>query len=297
MLSSASQQLQHLALSEAFNTSAFDTFKNTFKNIINTTEKMMVDLDNVFHISSYDDNTNTLTYSSDTLTALLNYYLSKAYHSLLSSLLSDNEDLKEAFDDMLFNHEKFDSIVFIFESMRKDWVGSYHLAQLLKFIYNVVKRVNNRSSNSFKRSKGLFWFIFAIHEIFENLLNGFYEYFNHFLPNGIGFFEVDLLDYESRPYHKTKQAIKPHNMNQNEFITGFIQGLSVYYCHDIQDVQSFEFINRFDEVFDSVLCSVLADISFYIRILPGINIEAVKTDILNPVYINKTRNNIMKKYE
>lgn len=174
----------------------------------------------------------------------------------------------------------------------------YVYIEFIKRVYESIKWVNNRRTDSFKDPVHLIT-VLAAHELFDSFKRALTDYLNEFNAEDLAFDDVDM-----RPRKRIKDCIIPRGTNVNELLKNFIYDVYDYqFSHQIQDFQALEFRpSEFDKTLDQLLINLLNDCNFYIRLFPTnwTHYKPKQLLELNDYHIsgvNRTLKSILKRYE
>ena len=185
---------------------------------------------------------------------------------------------------------------------KNDYIHAWHWSRLCRLIYAIIKRLNARTSNRFSYTKPHLKLLLAIHEIFDSFKAAIDEWINENIPDNE---DLEWVDVETIPYHKTKQPIIPRGVHLSELIHDFFMFGAMYeYGHLVLDLQPEELELNLNDTLDQVMLNLLNDITFYIRFLPGVNLQALigneRTDdeiSFNIHAVSNTRKAILRKHQ
>ena len=110
----------------------------------------------------------------------------------------------------------------------------------------------------------------------------------------------EWVDIDTLPRRKTKEYKTPRRQKLSNFIKNwFTDGAMNEYVHLVLNVDYEDFEFDFNQTIDQMMLNLLNDISFYVRFMPGVNIDTLlSSNDSDGVDLNKfslTRRSILKK--
>ena len=279
---------------------SFDALKQRFNVKIEVINSL-----NQFNL--FNQINNEIRFSSDSLYCLLLLMIRQRRDELVILFNNMNIKVNQSFDYNIEHHDEihyllppewYQSFDDVMNDVKNDWVHALNWIRFCNFIYDIIKRLNKRSTNRFKNSIHQLMFILAIHELFDSFKSGIVEYLDQLIPNNE---VIEWVDIETIPRKSTKKSLLPRGVRSGEFIKRFfVEGADYKFHHLIIDVQKQELELTFNDSLNQIMLNLLNDITFYVRFLPGCNLQALINDEeegFNIHGVSYTRNSLMKKFE